>query len=155
LDFGPTGAAEGKNHNRFQEIFHIEVSYFVAAKCYALDNPMASPPIVFGVGDAYHGSWLPSAPIGTRIWDGALNAVFRPDFVFPFIIAQGRLVTYTWTEAISASTAGRGRRHEMAVADAAPMQIIRWAFYAKHSHARTPPLATMTWWRWRHCRAAV
>eukprot|EP00873_Tetraselmis_striata_P006785 jgi/Tetstr1/427049/TSEL_017254.t1 len=59
------------------------------------------------------------------IWEGAVNALFRPDFVFPLIIAQGRLVTYTWTETISASTAGMGRRREMAVADAAPMQIMR------------------------------
>eukprot|EP00873_Tetraselmis_striata_P006246 jgi/Tetstr1/426510/TSEL_016808.t1 len=93
-------------------------------------------PIAKIFGDAYRGSWLPSAPISIMIWDSAVNAVFRPDFVFPLIIAQGRLVTYTWTEAISASTAGRGRRREIAVVGAAPMQIIRWASYVKHSHAK-------------------
>eukprot|EP00873_Tetraselmis_striata_P008211 jgi/Tetstr1/428475/TSEL_018486.t1 len=49
-------------------------------------------------------------PINTGIWEGAVNAVFRPDFVFPLSIVQGRLVTCTWTEAVSANTAGMGRR---------------------------------------------
>eukprot|EP00873_Tetraselmis_striata_P044875 jgi/Tetstr1/465139/TSEL_009862.t1 len=55
------------------------------------------------------------------------------DFVFPPSIVHGRLVTYTWTEAIS--TAGRGRR-QRAAAEAAPRQMIRWCSYVKHSHAK-------------------
>jgi len=56
----PTGAADGESHDRFQKIFQVEVSYFVVAECYALDNSLASPPVVFAVGDAYRGSRLPS-----------------------------------------------------------------------------------------------
>eukprot|EP00873_Tetraselmis_striata_P044852 jgi/Tetstr1/465116/TSEL_009839.t1 len=55
------------------------------------------------------------------------------DLVFPPSIVHGRLVTYTWTEAIN--TAGRGRR-QRAAADAAPRQMIRWCSYVKHSHAK-------------------
>jgi len=59
MDFLPTGAAEGENHDRFQDIFHVEVCYFVVAERYALDNPMASPTVAFAVRDAYRGSRLP------------------------------------------------------------------------------------------------
>eukprot|EP00873_Tetraselmis_striata_P021342 jgi/Tetstr1/441606/TSEL_029834.t1 len=133
LAFMPTGSAEAENQDMFQEILQVEVSYFVVAERHRKDNALAVPPVVFAVGDAHRGSRVPSAPISTGLWEGPINTVFQQDFVFPPSIVHGRLVTYTWTEAIN--TAGRGRR-QRAAADAAPRQMIRWCSYVKHSHAK-------------------
>eukprot|EP00873_Tetraselmis_striata_P021422 jgi/Tetstr1/441686/TSEL_029911.t1 len=133
LAFMPTGSAEAENQDMFQEIQQVEVSYFVVAERHRKDNALAAPPVVFAVGDAHRGSRVPSAPISTGLWEGPINTVFQQDFVFPPSIVHGRLVTYTWAEAIS--TAGRGRR-QRADADAAPRQMIRWCSYVKHSHAK-------------------
>eukprot|EP00873_Tetraselmis_striata_P000362 jgi/Tetstr1/420626/TSEL_011714.t1 len=133
LAFMPTGSAEAENQDMFQEILQVEVSYFVVAERHRKDNALAAPPVVFAVGDAHRGSRVPSAPISTGLWEGPINTVFQQDFVFPPSIVHGRLVTYTWTEAIN--TAGRGRR-QRAAADAAPRQMIRWCSYVKHSHAK-------------------
>eukprot|EP00873_Tetraselmis_striata_P044692 jgi/Tetstr1/464956/TSEL_009690.t1 len=133
LAFMPTGSAEAENQDLFQEIMQVEVSYFVVAERHRKDNALAAPPVVFVVGDAHRGSRVPSAPISTGLWEGPINTVFQQDFVFPPSIVHGRLVTYTWTEAII--TAGRGRR-QRAAADAAPRQMIRWCSYVKHSHAK-------------------
>eukprot|EP00873_Tetraselmis_striata_P017390 jgi/Tetstr1/437654/TSEL_026321.t1 len=133
LAFMPTGSAEAENQDMFQEILQVEVSYFVVAERHRKDNALAAPPVVFVVGDAHRGSRVPSAPISTGLWEGPINTVFQQDFVFPPSIVHGRLVTYTWTKAIS--TAGTGRR-QRAAADVAPMQMIRWCSYVKHSHAK-------------------
>eukprot|EP00873_Tetraselmis_striata_P001009 jgi/Tetstr1/421273/TSEL_001146.t1 len=127
LAFMPTGSAEAENRDMFQEILQVEVSYFVVAERHRKDNALAAPPVAFAVGDAHRGSHV------TGLWEGPINIVFQQDFVFPPSIVYGRLVTYTWTEAIS--IAGRGRR-QRAAADAAPRQMIRWCSYVKHSHAK-------------------
>eukprot|EP00873_Tetraselmis_striata_P028941 jgi/Tetstr1/449205/TSEL_036412.t1 len=78
-------------------------------------------------------AFMPTGSAEAENQDMFLEILQVEDFVFPSSIVHGRLVTYTWTEAIS--TAGRGRR-QRAAADAAPMQMIRWCSYVKHSHAK-------------------
>eukprot|EP00873_Tetraselmis_striata_P014690 jgi/Tetstr1/434954/TSEL_023948.t1 len=117
----PTGSAKAENQDMFQKILQVEVSYFVVAERHRKDNALAAPPVFFAVEDAHRGSRVSSSPISTGLWEGPINTVFQQDFVFPPSIVHGRLVTYTWTEAIG--TAGKGRR-QRAAADAVPTQMI-------------------------------